>query len=99
MNDKPFTLDFNTFRSSTGLDYNKVKYVDHPSPEAVKTELRNIATNANYLDKTPVLKNSFPLAWRILFTFVIQVLSGNYSSTEQIKMIAYCLITRTEVDM
>ncbi|GKD59846.1 hypothetical protein Tco_1297355 [Tanacetum coccineum] len=39
----------------------------------------------------------------ILFTFVIQVLSENYSSTEQInsipQMIAYCLIIGTEVDI
>ncbi|GJZ41413.1 retrovirus-related pol polyprotein from transposon TNT 1-94 [Tanacetum coccineum] len=83
MNGKPFNLDFNTFRSSTGLDYNKGKYVDHPSPKAVKTVLRKIATNASYLDKTLVLENSFPVAWRILFTFMIQVLSRNYSSIEQ----------------
>ncbi|GJT09118.1 hypothetical protein Tco_0843580 [Tanacetum coccineum] len=59
MNGQSFTLDFNTFRSSIGLDYNKGKYVAHPTPKTV--------------------------------------LSGNYSSTEQIKsiqqMIAYCLIT------
>nr|GEW79060.1 retrovirus-related Pol polyprotein from transposon TNT 1-94 [Tanacetum cinerariifolium] len=72
MNGKPFTLDFNTFHSSTGLDYNKGKYIDRPSFEAVKNVLGKIATNASYLDKTPVLKNSFPVAWRILFTFVIQ---------------------------
>ncbi|GJY16218.1 retrovirus-related pol polyprotein from transposon TNT 1-94 [Tanacetum coccineum] len=101
MNSQSFTLDFNTFRSSTGLDYNKGKYVAHPTPEVVKTELGKIATNASYLDKTPVLKNSFPMAWRILFTFVIQVLGGNYSSTKHInsiqQMIAYCIITGTEV--
>ncbi|GJU42366.1 hypothetical protein Tco_1195323 [Tanacetum coccineum] len=55
------------------------------------------------MDKTPVLKNSFPVAWRILFTFVIQVLGGNYSSTEQVnsiqQLLAYCLITGTEVDI
>ncbi|GKF28720.1 hypothetical protein Tco_0095062, partial [Tanacetum coccineum] len=55
------------------------------------------------MDKTPVLKNSFPVAWRILFTFVIQVLSGNYSSTEQVnsiqQVLAYCLITGPEVDI
>ncbi|GJS25634.1 hypothetical protein Tco_0454266 [Tanacetum coccineum] len=103
MNDQPFTLDFNTFCSSIGLDYNKGKYVAHPTFVTVKTTLGKIATNASYLDKTPVLKNSFPVAWRILFSFVIQVLGGNYSSIEQInsiqQMIAYCLITGTKVDI
>ncbi|GKE07286.1 hypothetical protein Tco_1399304 [Tanacetum coccineum] len=42
---KPLTLDFNTFRSSNGLDYNNDKYVDHPTPEAVKKELGKIAIN------------------------------------------------------
>nr|GEZ30983.1 retrovirus-related Pol polyprotein from transposon TNT 1-94 [Tanacetum cinerariifolium] len=92
--------NFNTFRSSTALDYNKSKYVDHPSPEAVKTEHRKISANASYLDKTHVLKKSFPMAWRNLFNFVIQVLDRNYLSTKQInsiqQMIAYCLITGTE---
>ncbi|GJX17613.1 hypothetical protein Tco_0218445 [Tanacetum coccineum] len=100
---RPLTLDFNIFCSSTGLDYNNGKYVAHPTPEAVKKELGKITINPSYLDKTPVLKNSFPMAWRILFTFVIQVLGGNYSSTEQVnsiqQLLAYCLITRTQVDI
>ncbi|GJT76471.1 hypothetical protein Tco_1043196 [Tanacetum coccineum] len=58
---KPLTLDFNTFTTSTGLDYNNGTYVSHPSPE---------------------------------------VLSGNYSSTEQVnsiqQLITYSLITRTK---
>ncbi|GJV53572.1 hypothetical protein Tco_1449313 [Tanacetum coccineum] len=41
----PLTLDFNTFCSSTGLDYNNGKYVAHPTPEAVKKELGKIAIN------------------------------------------------------
>ncbi|GJT62408.1 hypothetical protein Tco_1005941 [Tanacetum coccineum] len=103
MNGQPFTLDFNTFCSSIGFDYNKGKYIAYPTPKTVKTTLGKISTNASYLDKTPVMKNSFPVAWRILFTFVIQVLDENYLSTEQInsiqQMIAYCLITGTEVDI
>ncbi|GJS23253.1 retrovirus-related pol polyprotein from transposon TNT 1-94 [Tanacetum coccineum] len=35
-------------------------------------ELGKISINPSYLDKIPVLKNSFLVAWRILFTFVIQ---------------------------
>nr|GEU53786.1 hypothetical protein [Tanacetum cinerariifolium] len=77
---RPLTLDFKTFCSSTGLDYNNVKYVEHPTPEVIKMELGKITINPSYLDKTPVLKNSFPVAWRILFSFVIRVLGGNYSS-------------------
>nr|GEV68359.1 hypothetical protein [Tanacetum cinerariifolium] len=97
------TLDFQTFCSSTDLNYNKGKYVEHPTPEVVKKELGKIAINPSYLDKTPVLKNSFPMAWRILFTFVIQVLGGNYSSTEQVnfihQLLAYNLVIGTEVDI
>ncbi|GJZ38268.1 retrovirus-related pol polyprotein from transposon TNT 1-94 [Tanacetum coccineum] len=59
---RPSTLDFNTFCSSTGLDYNNGKLVAHPTPK---------------------------------------VLSGNYSYTEQVnsiqQLLAYCLITGTEV--
>nr|GFC14816.1 hypothetical protein [Tanacetum cinerariifolium] len=69
---RPLTLDFNTFCSSTGFNYNNGKYVDHPTHKVVKKELGKIAINLSYLDKTPVLKNSFLVAWRILFTFVIQ---------------------------
>nr|GEV65005.1 ABC transporter B family member 29, chloroplastic isoform X1 [Tanacetum cinerariifolium] len=32
---RPLTLDFKTFCSSTGLDYNNGKYVDHPTPEVL----------------------------------------------------------------
>ncbi|GJU72140.1 hypothetical protein Tco_1263545 [Tanacetum coccineum] len=100
---RPLTLDFNTFCSSTGLDYNNGKYVAHPTPEAVKKELGKIIINPSYLEKTPVLKNSFPVAWRILFTFVIKVLGGNYSSTKQVnsiqQILAYCLTIGTEVDI
>ncbi|GJT02298.1 hypothetical protein Tco_0823467 [Tanacetum coccineum] len=43
------------------------------------------------------------MAWRIRFTFVIQVLGGNYSSTEQVnsiqQLLAYSLITKNEVDI
>ncbi|GKC31173.1 hypothetical protein Tco_1038467 [Tanacetum coccineum] len=69
---RPLTLDFNTFCSSTGLDYKNGKYVAHPTPKVVKKELGKIVINAIYLDKTLVQENSFPVAWRILFTFVIK---------------------------
>nr|GEU33989.1 copia protein [Tanacetum cinerariifolium] len=69
---KPFRLDFKTFVESTGLDYSKGTYVSHPSPEVVKAKLAKIVINESYLDKTHVFKNFFLVAWRILFTFVIQ---------------------------
>nr|GEV61332.1 copia protein [Tanacetum cinerariifolium] len=56
-----FTLDFNTFCSSTGLDYNNGKYVAHPTPEAVKKELSKIVINLSYLDKTQDLVSPLPL--------------------------------------
>nr|GEU56173.1 hypothetical protein [Tanacetum cinerariifolium] len=59
---RPLTLNFNTFFLSTGFDYNNDKYVDRPTPEAVKKELGKIAINPSYLDKTPVLQNSFLVA-------------------------------------
>nr|GEV15439.1 hypothetical protein [Tanacetum cinerariifolium] len=71
--------------------------------QVVKKELGKIAINPSYLDKTLVLKNSFPMAWRILFTFMIHVLGRNCSSTEQVnsiqQLLAYCLITRKEVNI
>ncbi|GJU33014.1 hypothetical protein Tco_1176603 [Tanacetum coccineum] len=100
---RSLALDFKTFFSTTGLDYNNGKYVAHHIPEVVKKELGKIAINPSYLDKTSVLKNSFLVDWRILFTFVIQVLGGNYSSTKQVnsiqQLLAFSLITRTEVDI
>ncbi|GJX02502.1 hypothetical protein Tco_0186415 [Tanacetum coccineum] len=36
------------------------------------TLLAKIATNEALVQKTPVLKTSFPVAWRILLTFVVQ---------------------------
>ncbi|GKC98508.1 hypothetical protein Tco_1168783, partial [Tanacetum coccineum] len=52
---RPLTLDFHTFCSSTGLNYNNGKYVDHPTPEVVKKELGNIAINPS--GSTPPLNN------------------------------------------
>ncbi|GKC82632.1 hypothetical protein Tco_1138349 [Tanacetum coccineum] len=69
---KPLILYYKTFVESTRLDYAKGTYVSHPSPEAVKAELAKIVENPILLDKTPILKTAFPVAWRILFTFVVQ---------------------------
>nr|GEW17110.1 putative ribonuclease H-like domain-containing protein [Tanacetum cinerariifolium] len=45
---KPLTLDFNTFTTSTGLDYDNGAYIVHPSPKAVKAELAKIVLDRNY---------------------------------------------------
>ncbi|GJX67780.1 retrovirus-related pol polyprotein from transposon TNT 1-94 [Tanacetum coccineum] len=39
---KPLTLEFKTFTESTGLNYYDDTYVSHPSPKAVKAELRSL---------------------------------------------------------
>ncbi|GKC43321.1 retrovirus-related pol polyprotein from transposon TNT 1-94, partial [Tanacetum coccineum] len=69
-------------KTTLRLDYNKGNYVSHPSLKAVKGKLAKVATNEHLIQKNHVLKTSFPVAWRILLTFVVQVLSKNYSSTE-----------------
>nr|GEY87582.1 hypothetical protein [Tanacetum cinerariifolium] len=60
------TLDFKTFTASNGLDYAKDKYVSHHSTEEVKAELAKIVDNLILLDRTPVLKTAFPVAWKIM---------------------------------
>ncbi|GKA96681.1 hypothetical protein Tco_0818776, partial [Tanacetum coccineum] len=70
------TLYFKTFIKATGLDYNQGTYVSHPSPEVVKAEFAKIATDEVLINMTHVLKTAFPVAWRIIFTFMIQVHIG-----------------------
>ncbi|GJT86669.1 hypothetical protein Tco_1068386 [Tanacetum coccineum] len=81
---KPLILDYKTFVESIRFDYAKDTYVSHPSPEAVKAELAKIIENPILLDNT-------------------HVLSENYSFTKQVnsiqQLIAYCLLTRTKVDI
>nr|GEX86111.1 retrovirus-related Pol polyprotein from transposon TNT 1-94 [Tanacetum cinerariifolium] len=55
--------------------------------KAVKAKLAKIIENPILMDRTPVLKTGFLVTWKILFTFVIQVLVENYSSTKQINSI------------
>ncbi|GKD70554.1 hypothetical protein Tco_1324644, partial [Tanacetum coccineum] len=68
----PLLLDYKTFFQTTGLEYNNGNYVANPSIEKVKAELAKTANHEALVQKTPVLKTSFPVAWRILLTFVIQ---------------------------
>ncbi|GJV30144.1 retrovirus-related pol polyprotein from transposon TNT 1-94 [Tanacetum coccineum] len=80
-----YDLDFKTFVEATGLDYNQGTYVSHSSPEDVKAELARIATDDVLINRTPVLKTAFPVAWRILFTFVIQGLEASRSLPQKKK--------------
>nr|GEY39733.1 hypothetical protein [Tanacetum cinerariifolium] len=84
---RSLTLDYKTYCEATGLDYNQGNYVAHPSLEVVKVELAKIATNKALIQKNPIIKTSFPMAWRILLTFVVYVLGENYSSTEVLNSI------------
>nr|GFA66317.1 hypothetical protein [Tanacetum cinerariifolium] len=100
---------------STVVAFNPFPSIDEPEKRPFKEflikfsvsngprPLTHISINPSYLDKTPVLKNSFPVAWRILFTVVIQIFGGNYSFTEQVnsiqQLLAYSIITGTEVDI
>ncbi|GKD24083.1 hypothetical protein Tco_1225786 [Tanacetum coccineum] len=59
---KPLILDYKTFVESAGLDYATDTYVSHPSPKAVKAKLAKIIENPILLDRTPVLKTTFPMA-------------------------------------
>ncbi|GJV51891.1 hypothetical protein Tco_1447632 [Tanacetum coccineum] len=51
---RPLTLDFKTFCSKTGLDYNNGKYVAHPSPEVLSGNYSS--TNNDLITK--LLNNS-----------------------------------------
>nr|GEW35495.1 hypothetical protein [Tanacetum cinerariifolium] len=72
-NKKPLIIDYKTIVESTRLDYAKGKYVSHPSTKEVKAKLAKIVDNPILLDRNLVLKIAFLMAWRILFTFVVQV--------------------------
>ncbi|GJX88141.1 hypothetical protein Tco_0340155 [Tanacetum coccineum] len=48
---RPLTLDFNTFCSSTGLDYNNGKYVAHPTPKAVLSGNYSSTEQANSIQQ------------------------------------------------
>ncbi|GJY50705.1 hypothetical protein Tco_0441552 [Tanacetum coccineum] len=106
------SFDFTTFVATTRLDYNNGNYKALPQTEVMKAEIlklslhneRNVEESASVLvNKTPLFKTEFPKAWRILMTFVIQVLSGNKSSTDQLNlsqhMIVYTLLRRAKIDI
>ncbi|GJZ94766.1 hypothetical protein Tco_0666969 [Tanacetum coccineum] len=89
----PLYFDFKTFCQCTRLDYNNGTYVAMLQTEAVKPELlkfglhndRTKTETPNILvNKTPLLKTCFLAVWRLLMTFVIQVLGGNKSSIDKL---------------
>ncbi|GJV21552.1 hypothetical protein Tco_1370572 [Tanacetum coccineum] len=65
--------------------------------------IRQIAIKFELHGQNPSPEKLLPCRLKILFTFVIQVLGGNYSSTKQVnsiqQLLAYCLITGTDVDI
>ncbi|GJX88008.1 hypothetical protein Tco_0340022, partial [Tanacetum coccineum] len=46
---RPLTLDFKTFCSSTSLDYNNGKYVDHPTPDVDPSKVTDIELTAHMI--------------------------------------------------
>ncbi|GJS06206.1 retrovirus-related pol polyprotein from transposon TNT 1-94 [Tanacetum coccineum] len=53
---RPLTLDFNTFCSSTSLNYNNGKYVDHPTPEGPGTSGALFKKSKRPKSKKPPIK-------------------------------------------
>lgn len=108
---KSLTLIYKTFIKATGLDYTET-FADLPKDEDVKAILLELGpydknhsdvTLGALLSKVPIIKTWFLAPWRILMTFVIQVLGGNKSSTEQLNitqaMIVYCLLEGLKIDL
>ncbi|GJV94633.1 hypothetical protein Tco_1546210 [Tanacetum coccineum] len=80
---KPLTLDYKTFYESTGLDYNKGKYVSHPSLEAVKAELAKIVTNEIMLtNKSRQKYVSYP---RFVSCALAELLGPEYTQDENFR--------------
>ena len=86
---KSLILDYKTFVKATGLNYTQT-FIAPPSDKDVKEVLLELGpydknhpevTPGSLLSKAPIIKTWFPAPWRILMTFVIQVLWGNKSST------------------
>lgn len=108
---KSLTLDYKTFAKATGLDYTQT-FVVPPSDKDVKEVLLTLGpydklhpevSPGALLSKAPIIKTWFPAPWRIIMTFVIQVLGGNKSSTEQLNntqaMILFSLIEGKFIDL
>ncbi|GJU19470.1 hypothetical protein Tco_1152812 [Tanacetum coccineum] len=49
----PLILDYKTFCQTTGLEYNNVNYVSHPSTKEVKVELANISAHEVLVSPLP----------------------------------------------
>ena len=79
---KPLMLNYKTFVKATCLDYT-VNFAAQPKEDDAKTLVLELGpydkfhpdvTPGALLAKAPILKAWFPAPWRILMTFVIQVL-------------------------
>ncbi|GKE31892.1 hypothetical protein Tco_1451214 [Tanacetum coccineum] len=91
---RPLNLDFKTFSSSTGLDYNNGKYVAHPAPEAVKKELGKISINpreiiysyliTKLLNKSRLKYISYP---RFISCALQALLGPNYTQDENFRFL------------
>lgn len=108
---KFLTLNYKTFVKATGLDFAET-FAKPPTEEEVRELLLTLGPyDKNHpdvspgalLSRAPIIKMWFPAPWRILMTFVIQVLGGNKSSTEQLNttqsMIVFCLMEGRKIDL
>ncbi|GJS26112.1 hypothetical protein Tco_0486732 [Tanacetum coccineum] len=108
----PLSFNFKTFVQTTRLDYNNGQYEALLLMEVMKVELLELGLHiekkmeesaVDLVNRTPLLKIWFSMAWRILVTFVIQVLGGNKSSTDQLnliqQMIVYRLLIGAKIDI
>ncbi|GJR95598.1 hypothetical protein Tco_0267772 [Tanacetum coccineum] len=104
---RPLTLDFKTFCSSTGLDYNNGKYIDHPTPKAVKKELgKNSIIRVTWTKPSLKKPLSYRGAWRIFdenFRFLPGILSNSNftkdpSKVTDIELTAYMIDVNSQKD-
>ena len=108
---KKLTLNYKTFLKATGLDYTE-NFAPLPKEDEVKALLLTLGPHDRFhpdvapgtlLAKAPIVKTWFPAPWRILMTFVIQVLGGNKSSMKQLNthqsMIVFSLLEGIKIDV
>ena len=101
---KTLSFGYKTFLKATGLDFTET-FAPQPQGDEVSNLLLELGpfdknhpnvTPGALLARAPIVKTWFPAPWRILMTFVIQVLGGNKSSTEQLNatqaMIVFSLV-------
>ena len=108
---RTLSFDYSAFIKATGLDFAEA-FSPNPTDQDIKNELIFLAPHdprrpqmsvGGLLEKAPIVKTWFHPIWRILMTFVIQVLGGNKSSTEQLnssqKLMLFSLLEGTKIDI